>query len=66
VTNGATDTPATKPDAAPDRRPLTPGEALAKLFLANADKGRNAENDELVAALRQRARDIQALADRPC
>jgi hypothetical protein len=66
VTNGATDAPATKPDAAPDRRPLTPGEALAKLFLANADQGANAANDELVAALRQRARAIQALAERRC
>jgi hypothetical protein len=46
----------------PDR-PLTPGEALAKLFLDNADRGANAPNDELVAALRQRARAIQALAD---
>jgi hypothetical protein len=46
----------------PDR-PLTPGEALEKLFLDNADRGANAENDELVEALRQRAREIQALAD---
>lgn len=44
-------------------QPLTPGEALTRLFLDNADHGRNAANDELVAALRQRARDIQALAD---
>ena len=44
-------------------RPLTPGEALMRLFLDNADNGRNAANDELVAALRQRARQIQALAD---
>ncbi|MCA1706486.1 MAG: hypothetical protein LC808_25760 [Actinobacteria bacterium] len=51
--------------ASPDR-PLTPGEALAKLFMDNADNGRNADNDELVAALRQRARAIQALADRRC
>ena len=65
MTNGATDAPATKPDAAPDC-PLTPGEALEKLFLANADRGANAANDELVAALRQRAREIQALADRRC
>jgi hypothetical protein len=47
----------------PTDRPLTPGEALEKLFLDNADRGANAANDELVAALRQRARDIQALAD---
>lgn len=54
MTNGA---------AYPDR-PLTPGEALAKLFLDNADNGRDAANDELVTALRQRAREIQALAPR--
>ena len=36
-----------------------------RLFLDNADNGRNAANDELVAALRQRARQIQALADPP-
>lgn len=46
-------------------RPLTPGEALMKLFLDNADHGRNAANDELIAALRQRAREIQALAGPP-
>ena len=50
-------------EASPDR-PLTPGEALERLFLTNADRGANAANDELVAALRQRARAIQALADR--
>jgi hypothetical protein len=48
-------------------RPLTPGEALEKLFLDNADRGANAENDELVVrlreALRQRVQAIQALAD---
>jgi hypothetical protein len=49
---------------APPDCPLTPGEALEKLFLTNADRGANAANDELVAALRQRAREIQALADR--
>ena len=49
--------------AQPTERPLTPGEALAKLFLDNADRGANAANDELVEALRQRAREIQALAD---
>jgi hypothetical protein len=49
-------------EASPDR-PLTPGEALEKLFLANADRG---ANDALVAALRQRARAIQARADRRC
>jgi hypothetical protein len=56
-------------EASPDR-PLTPAEALQKLFLDNADRGRNAANDELVVrlrdALRQRAQAIQALADRQC
>jgi hypothetical protein len=53
---------------APDQ-PLTPGEALAKLFMDNADRSANAANaanaanDELVTALRERARVIQALAD---
>jgi hypothetical protein len=46
--------------------PLTPGAALEKLFIENADRGANPANDELVAALRQRARAIQALADRRC
>jgi hypothetical protein len=47
---------------APDQS-LTPGEALAKLFMDNADRSANAANDELVTALRERARVIQALAD---
>jgi hypothetical protein len=47
-------------------RPVTPGEALARLFLDNADRGANTANDELVEALRQRTRAIQALADRQC
>lgn len=46
-------------------RPLTPGEALLKLFLDNADRNANHANDELIAALLQRAREIQALADLP-
>jgi hypothetical protein len=58
------------PDATPTEtspgRPLTPGEALEKLFLDNADRDANAANTELVAALRQRARKIQALADHRC
>lgn len=33
------------------------------LFLDNADQGRNAANDEFIAALGQRAREIQASAD---
>lgn len=48
---------------APAERPLSPGEALMKLFMDNADRSANAANDELVAALRERARTIQALAD---
>lgn len=49
-------------------RPLTPDEALQKLFMDNADHDRNAANDELIAALLERARQIQALADAgtPC
>jgi hypothetical protein len=50
------------PMTAPDR-PLTPGEALAKLFMDNADRSANAANDELVTALQERARMIQTLAD---
>jgi hypothetical protein len=43
----------------PDR-PLTPGEALAKLFMDNADRGANAANADLVEAPKQR---IRAFAD---
>jgi hypothetical protein len=50
------------PMTAPDR-PLTPGEALTKLFMDNADRGANTANDELVTALRERAREIQTLTD---
>lgn len=35
------------------------------LFMDNADRGANHANDELIAALLQRARQIQALADLP-
>lgn len=54
----------TDPSRSPER-PLTPGEALANLFLDNADRGAHHANDELIAALLQRAREIQALADHP-
>jgi hypothetical protein len=47
-------------------QPLTLGEALEKLFLANADRGANAANDELIRTLRERARASQALVDRRC
>jgi hypothetical protein len=60
VTNDATDVPATP---SPAVAPLTPGEALAALFLANADKGANAENDVFVEELVKRRRAIQALAN---
>ncbi|MGH3768177.1 MAG: hypothetical protein ACRDS0_28780 [Pseudonocardiaceae bacterium] len=43
--------------------PLTPGEALVKLFLDNADKGANAENDVFVEELLKRRREIQALVN---
>ena len=43
-----------------DRPLITPGEALAKLFMDNADRGANAANDELVEALQKR---IRALRD---
>ncbi|MGH3901316.1 MAG: hypothetical protein ACRDTA_24310 [Pseudonocardiaceae bacterium] len=49
----------------PPERPLSPGQALAKLFMDNADHGRNAANDELIAALLQRARQIQHSPTRP-
>ncbi|HET9118318.1 MAG TPA: hypothetical protein VFN75_09660 [Pseudonocardiaceae bacterium] len=45
--------------------PLTPGEALAELFLTNADKGYDAENHALVAELLKRMRAIQALTANP-
>jgi hypothetical protein len=44
------------------QRPLTPGEALAKFFLANADRGRNAANDVLVEQIIARLREV---ADHP-
>lgn len=42
--------------------PLTPGEALATLFVDNANNGRHAANDALVEELLRRRRAIQALA----
>ena len=50
------------PMTAPDRPP-TPGEALAKLFMDNANRSANAANDELVTALLKRARAIQTLTN---
>jgi hypothetical protein len=49
--------------SAAEPSPLTPGEALAKLFLDNADHGRHAANDVLVEELLKRRRAIQALAN---
>ncbi|MGH3694389.1 MAG: hypothetical protein ACRDRX_10475 [Pseudonocardiaceae bacterium] len=62
MTNTTNDLAATRSPAVP---PLTPGEALAELFLTNADKGCNAENDTLVAELLKRMRAIQALTANP-
>jgi hypothetical protein len=62
VTNGTNHVPATSSSAA---SPLTPGEALAKLFLDNADRGCNAENDALVVELLARARAVQELHRSP-
>ncbi|MGH3776943.1 MAG: hypothetical protein ACRDRR_14650 [Pseudonocardiaceae bacterium] len=59
MTNTTTDVPVTHPPAGPA---LTPGEALAKLFLDNADRGCNAENDALVVEILRRMRAVQALA----
>ncbi len=50
-------------DTSPAEPPLTPGEALVKLFLDNADHGRNAANDDFVEELLTRRRAVQVLAD---
>lgn len=47
----------------PVDRVLTPGQALFELFLANADRGANAENDLFVEELLRRRRAVQALAN---
>ena len=60
MTNDATNVPAISPA---EPLLLTPGEALAKLFLTNADKGCNAENDVFVDELLRRRRAIQSLAN---
>ncbi|MGH3764609.1 MAG: hypothetical protein ACRDTX_05590 [Pseudonocardiaceae bacterium] len=60
MTNDATDVRATRASAA---TPLTPGEALVELFLANADRGSNADNDLFVEELVKRRRAIRALAN---
>jgi hypothetical protein len=43
----------------PTDRPLTPGEAVAKLFLDNADRGANAANDDLIEQLQRRIRALR-------
>ncbi|MGH3935733.1 MAG: hypothetical protein ACRDS1_12290 [Pseudonocardiaceae bacterium] len=60
MTNTTIDVPATHSPAGPA---LSPGEALAALFLANADNDRNAENDTLVVELLKRRRAIHAFAN---
>ncbi|MGH3845310.1 MAG: hypothetical protein ACRDS0_28355 [Pseudonocardiaceae bacterium] len=60
MTNTTTEVPALRSPAGPA---LSPGEALAVLFLANADRGANADNDTLVAELLRRRRAIQRLAN---
>ncbi|MGH3996188.1 MAG: hypothetical protein ACRDTJ_01835 [Pseudonocardiaceae bacterium] len=55
--NGTNHVPATH---SPAGLALSPGEALAALFLANADKGANAANDLVVEELLRRRRAIQA------
>ncbi|MGH3766162.1 MAG: hypothetical protein ACRDS0_13415 [Pseudonocardiaceae bacterium] len=60
MTNTTTDVLATR---SPADSPLTPREALVRLFLTNADNGRNADNDSLVMELLKRRREIRALAN---
>jgi hypothetical protein len=43
----------------PTDRSLTPDEALAKLFMDNADRGANAANDALIEELRRRIRALR-------
>jgi hypothetical protein len=43
----------------PADRPLTPGEALAKLFMDNTDRGANTANDELIDELQRRIRALR-------
>jgi hypothetical protein len=49
----------------PTDRPLTAGEALAKLFMDNADRGANAANDTLIEQLQQRIRALRKTRDDP-
>lgn len=53
-------------DLAPDpQRPLTPAEALVTLFLANADQGCNAANDDLIAEMQRRIRALAPSGHQP-
>lgn len=49
----------------PTDRPLTAGEALAKLFMDNADRGANAANDTLIEQVQQRIRALRKTRDDP-
>ncbi|MGH3766964.1 MAG: hypothetical protein ACRDTX_17720 [Pseudonocardiaceae bacterium] len=60
MTNATNHVPAPHSPAGPA---LSPGEALAALFLANVDRGANADNDTLVVELLKRRRAIQALVN---
>ncbi|MDQ2883270.1 MAG: hypothetical protein M3Y48_19395 [Actinomycetota bacterium] len=42
---------------------LTPAQALVELFMVNADRGANAENDLFVEELQRRRREIQSLVN---
>ena len=44
----------------PTDRSLTPGEALAKLFMDNADHGANHANDALIEELQKRIRALRS------
>ncbi|PZS38666.1 MAG: hypothetical protein DLM62_12490 [Pseudonocardiales bacterium] len=60
MTNGTNHVPATTSTA---DRVLTPAQALVELFMTNADRGRNAENDLFVEELLRRRREVQVLAN---
>jgi hypothetical protein len=49
----------------PTDRPLTPGEALANLFMDNADRGANAANDALIEELQRRIRALRKTREDP-
>lgn len=49
----------------PTDRTLPPGEALAKLFMDNADRGANAANDDLIEQLQRRIRALRKICKDP-